>query len=184
MSGQGSQLDLIGKRYGRVLFSLALEASKEKAILKDVESLKEVIDYNRKNWMLVSNMGVKAQDQVHVISYLKQSLKLDAITENFLRVVVAKRRLNCLQGMLTQFINCYKTNHGQVDGTVTTAHPLTKTAITSLAKALDKKLGVNIDLTPQVDSKILGGAIVQVGSLMIDASLGTQLHKLRQSMKG
>jgi len=177
-------VDIIAKRYGRVLFSLALNESKEKTILKDVESIKSVIDYNRKNWMLVSNMGVKEQDQTQVIAYLKQSLKLDAITENFLHVVASKRRLNCLQGMLTQFINCYKTNHGQVDGTVTTAHPLTKTAIASLAKALDKKLGVSVDLTPHVDSKILGGAIVQVGSLMIDASLGTQLHKLRQSMKG
>ena len=67
---------------------------------------------------------------------------------------------------------------------VISAHPLSDAQIKDLEASLKKALGGKVAIAPRVDSSILGGLIVKVGSRMIDSSLRTQLQKLKFAMKG
>jgi F-type H+-transporting ATPase subunit delta len=67
---------------------------------------------------------------------------------------------------------------------VTSAHPLTKTQLTALAKGLKARVGRDVAVEAKVDPAILGGLVVKIGSQMIDSSIRTRLNSLALAMKG
>ena len=52
-----------------------------------------------------------------------------------------------------------------------------------LKETLKASVGKDVTVTPRVDSALLGGLVVKVGSRMIDSSLRTKLHNLKTAMK-
>jgi F-type H+-transporting ATPase subunit delta len=71
-----------------------------------------------------------------------------------------------------------------VVGDVTSAETLSESQLNDLKAALKSSLGRDVALSTRVDSSILGGLIVKVGSRMMDNSLKTKLQTLKIAMKG
>jgi F-type H+-transporting ATPase subunit delta len=72
---------------------------------------------------------------------------------------------------------------GSLSASAITAQELTAKQKNNLAGGLKKALGSNVKLETEVDPRLLGGLIVQVGSVMFDSSLKTQLEGLKLAMK-
>ena len=72
----------------------------------------------------------------------------------------------------------------EIAGEVTSAEPLSATQLDDLKAALKSALGQDVLLSTRVDSSLLGGLIVKVGSRMMDNSLKTKLQTLKIAMKG
>lgn len=63
-------------------------------------------------------------------------------------------------------------NHkGESRAEVTSAHPLAKTQVTALEKALKARVGRDVAVDLKVDPTVLGGLVVKIGSQMIDSSI-------------
>jgi F-type H+-transporting ATPase subunit delta len=65
---------------------------------------------------------------------------------------------------------------------VVSAAPLRAEQRERLRRALASRTGQQIELAESVDPTLLGGAIAEVGGLVIDGSLRTQLEQLRHSL--
>ena len=59
---------------------------------------------------------------------------------------------------------------------------LSSAEVEQIQKELSKNYEAKIKLAYNYDPNLLGGLIIQVGSVMIDASLKTKLQKLEQKM--
>jgi F-type H+-transporting ATPase subunit delta len=53
-----------------------------------------------------------------------------------------------------------------------------------LKDALKQAVGTDVAVDAKVDTGLLGGLIVKIGSQMVDSSLRTKLQQLRLAMKG
>jgi len=51
-------------------------------------------------------------------------------------------------------------------------------------EALKKAVGGDVSIQAKIDSGLLGGLVVKVGSRMFDSSLSTKLQQLRLAMRG
>jgi F-type H+-transporting ATPase subunit delta len=69
---------------------------------------------------------------------------------------------------------------GIVSGTLTTAAPIGDDLASRAADALTRLSGRRVQLRLRLDPEILGGAVAQVGSMVYDGSVRTQLDRLRQ----
>ena len=69
-----------------------------------------------------------------------------------------------------------------VSATLTTATPMAPELAARAAAALEKLVGRKVNLQTQIDPALLGGAVTQVGSMVYDGSLKTQLARLRRTM--
>jgi F-type H+-transporting ATPase subunit delta len=56
--------------------------------------------------------------------------------------------------------------------------------VKDIKAALKSSMGREVQLTAKIDSSLLGGLIVKVGSKMMDNSLKTKLQNLKIAMKG
>jgi F-type H+-transporting ATPase subunit delta len=71
---------------------------------------------------------------------------------------------------------------GRVRATVTTARPLDPALEARLKAALEKTSGKTVLLDKKEDPSIVGGLVTQLGDIVYDGSVRTQLQQLREQL--
>jgi F-type H+-transporting ATPase subunit delta len=176
--------DEVAKRYGGALFNLAQENKTLKAVFKGVELLRHSIQKEPQAWSHVVNPTLSLQTQRHIVESLVTSLKLGPLMKRFLMVLCHNRRLSHLNSILGEFTTLTQSASGIVEGVLETASELSKKEMDALQKSLKDQLGKHISLTQVIKENLVAGVVLRIGSMMIDASLGTRLNKLKTAMKG
>ncbi len=176
--------DEVAQRYGRVLFDLAQENKILKTVLKESALLQKCLQGEEREWSYVVNPTIPLKTQSHIIESLASSLKLGMLMKRFLSIVCQNRRLRNLTSILAEFAARAQWEEGVAEGVIETAIPLSKKEMEDLQKSLKQAIQKDISLRQDIQKNLLAGVVVRMGSIMVDASLGTQLNKLRQAMKG
>lgn len=176
--------DKVAVRYGGVLFDLAHQENAVKAILKDINTLQDFITTAPQDWVRVISPSLPLFTQHKIIERLLKVLKIGKIMSRFLRVLCQNRRLPHLKAILEEFLEQMKRAEGIREGTLQTSIELSQKEVKSLQNALAAQLGEKIHLTQDIKENLLGGVVLRIGSLMIDASTRTRLAKLHTAMKG
>ncbi|RMF02744.1 MAG: ATP synthase F1 subunit delta, partial [Alphaproteobacteria bacterium] len=108
---------------------------------------------------------------------------IKGLTANFLALVARNRRLFAVSDMLRAFRALLARHRGEVTAEVVSATKLSAAQVKALKAELKAAIGQKIQMTTQVDSALLGGLVVKIGSRMIDTSLRTKLNNLKFAMK-
>ena len=109
---------------------------------------------------------------------------INGIALNFIKLMAKNRRLPALSDAITAFAALVAESKGEVAAEVTSAEKLSEKHIKDIKAALKSSMGREVQLTSKIDSSLLGGLIVKVGSKMMDNSLKTKLQNLKIAMKG
>lgn len=184
MSGIETHHDEVAKRYGRVLFELAQENKDSKTVTKDASLLKDSLKEFPLEWSQLLNPSISLQAQTLTMEKLAIVLKLGDLMSRFLGVLCINRRLQKLNVILDDFFVRSHTANNKIEGILETPIELDQKEIEMLQTSLKKQLGKNVSLQQTIKESLLGGVVLRIGSLMIDASIRTQLNKLRYAMKG
>ncbi len=183
MSAKNSSLRHIATPYAKALYDLASEegeiASTQKALAKIAKLAKDNSYFAR----LLSSPIVGAQEKSAAIEKILQKLKLSKLGANFIRLVAENDRLIALLDMIDIFDSIVEKARGETEAEVISASPLSKKQLEQLSKNLQNKIGKTVTLRTYVDSSLIGGLIVKVGSQMIDNSLKTKLNAMKIAMK-
>lgn len=100
-----------------------------------------------------------------------------------LLVLLAERdRLVLLPDLLAAFRDRLMTHRGVVRAEVTTAAALPPDRASDIEKSLGAVTGRTVALTTRVNPDVIGGLVARVGSTVYDASVATQLEKMRQRL--
>lgn len=184
MSNAAQSSNVVASRYVGALIDLAEESKKLKDIEKDLSDLTAMVAGSADLQSLIRSPLVNVTKQNAAVEALAKKARFTTLTTNFLKVLVANRRLNILESVLNAFDAEVSNRRGQVIVTVETAQDLTAAQVKSLQATLKKETGADIALNTKVSPDILGGMIVTVGSHMIDDSVARKLERLKVSMSG
>ena len=174
----------ISGRYAVALFELADEAKALDAVESDLSELKAMTAESADMRDLVTSPLYSREQQSKGIAGVAQAAKLHALTEKFLGVLAANRRLSALGAIISSFEKLLAHHRGEVKAEVVSARKLTKKQLGDLEKKLKLAVGHDVAIDATVDESLLGGLTVQVGSRMVDDSLKTKLNNLAIAMKG
>ncbi|MHB8453332.1 MAG: F0F1 ATP synthase subunit delta [Acidiferrobacterales bacterium] len=97
---------------------------------------------------------------------------------NLVRLLQENRRIGLLPEIARQFEHLKAGAEGRVDAEVVSAFELEPAQLKTIAAALKKKLGHEINLTSTVDKLLVGGVIIRAGDLVIDGSVRGRLRAL------
>ena len=65
-----------------------------------------------------------------------------------------------------------------VEATITTASEISDESLSTIKKALETKLQQSVTIEVMMDEGLIGGAKIQIGDNMIDASIRSQINEL------
>jgi F-type H+-transporting ATPase subunit delta len=106
----------------------------------------------------------------------------DELLRNFLLVLVVKGRTGQLEDIAREFERLVAEREGIVHAELTTAVELSDEEARELLEQIEKASGRKIEATRSVDSSLIGGIVVQVGSHRLDASVRGRLERLRREL--
>ena len=99
----------------------------------------------------------------------------------FVVLVYEHKRIEHFERMLYSFIEQYRSANGIMVGKLVTAAPVVGLK-ERLQTALSEKTGVSVLLEEDVDPEILGGFVLNIDDLRVDASVEGQFRLLRREL--
>jgi len=99
-----------------------------------------------------------------------------------LELLLERDNLALLPGVVRAFGDLVDRREGIVKAKITTSVPLAGPQSADLLRRLEQATGKKIRVTFAVDPALIGGAKVQIGDRLIDASLRTQLDHLARQL--
>ena len=183
MSGRTAPATGVAGRYAAALFELAKEAGRLEAVEAELKTLQGAVDASDDLSAFLKSPVYDRDAQTKVAEAIAQKAGFDALTSNFLRLVAQNRRLFALPGIIKAFLELAAADRGEIAAEAIAAAPMNEEQVKALRHELEAKMGKAVNLETRVDPDLLGGLVVKVGSMMIDASLKTKLNRLKTVMK-
>jgi len=173
----------IARRYARALLDVASEAGSPDRVLDQLTGLARLVSGHPDLARVLENPALaKAQQRGVVEGLISASGGLDPALANLLRVMVDRGRLPFLRDVARIYRDLADVRAGRVRGKITSAVPMGEDALRKLEQALERILQRDVVLEAQVDRALIGGVAAQVGPVLFDGSLRTQLDDLRRSL--
>ncbi len=173
----------IARRYAKALFSLAVETGRVEAWAQSLEALRTAVDSSPDLRDVLSNPVYSREQRRAIVEKLAGALSLDAEPRDLLFLLGDRNRLAYLAAIVATFRDYADQHLGRLRAKVTSAVKLDEAAAQAIAEKLSQATKAKVLLDREVDPAILGGVVAQVGSLVYDGSVRTQLEDLRQQLK-
>lgn len=155
-----------------------------KVSLKDVgeeyDSFIELYDAYPKFETILSSLMVPVEEKTRIIDEISDGVS--GVFVNFLKTLARRGRMEILREIRTACRLLEDEIRGRVLVRITTAAPINETTKNNLAVSLRNLLGGEPEFLVAVDPEMIGGIIVRVGDVIYDASIATQLTKVRQDI--
>src|ERR1700749_1398213 len=101
---------------------------------------------------------------------------------NFLELLIEKGRMPEVFRIRREYDELWKKANRRLDVTVTSAIELDPSVVGKIGEEVERQTGEKVELSSEVDDGILGGIVLRVGNMVLDASIRTRLEKLRKSV--
>jgi F-type H+-transporting ATPase subunit delta len=106
----------------------------------------------------------------------------EELVRNFLRLVAEKGRIGEIEEIAREFDRLMAIEERRLNVEVTTAYKLSEEEARSLLGQIEKASGRKIEATRKVDPTLIGGFVLQAGSMRVDASVRGRLNRLREEL--
>jgi F-type H+-transporting ATPase subunit delta len=106
----------------------------------------------------------------------------DELVRNFVRLVVEKGRGGEIRDIAAEFEALVAAEEGVLDVELTTAQELSDADFDRIRTDIEKKSGRKVQASRTVDPDLIGGIVLQAGSMRLDASVRGRLERLRQQL--
>jgi F-type H+-transporting ATPase subunit delta len=184
VAGEGPIVSGMAGRYATALFDLALDLKAVDAVKADLDRFDAMLAESEDLRRLVRSPVFGAEEQQRALGVVLERAGISGLAANFLRFVASNRRLFAVSQMIRDFRKLVARWKGEVSAEVTVAEKLSDAHLNALKDALKSVTsGKSVDLNVKIDSAIIGGLMVKLGSRMVDSSLRTKLNAIRHAMK-
>jgi ATP synthase F1 delta subunit len=106
----------------------------------------------------------------------------DELLRNFLLLLVEKGRAAEVEDIAEEFDRIVARAEGVLDVELTTAVDLSEEEARALLSQIEEASGRKVEATRRVDPDLIGGIVLQAGSLRLDASVRGRLNRLRHDL--
>lgn len=106
----------------------------------------------------------------------------EPLFSNFLQLTVEKGRAGELEEIAREFERLMAREERRLTVELTTARELTEDEAGAILRQIEQASGRKVEATRSVDPSLVGGIVLQAGSLRVDASVRGRLERLRQEL--
>lgn len=172
---------LISGRYAKAFFETAKEKKLIEVFKTDIQMVLDVClkstDFN----LLLESPVVKTSKKEELLSSIFEG-KINKLSMNFLLLIVKNKREIHIPGISWNFLALVRKDQNIKSATLITATQMTTATLGEIGKILEKQLKGKVELSSQVDAEILGGLVLRIDDKQYDASVATQISKIKQKL--
>lgn len=164
--------------YAQALMSVARSNNLMEPFGEDARTLTNLLRESEQFRNFLANPFVSISDKKAVLGRVVGD-NVNPYMRNFLMLLVDRRRIILLEGICQQYLALLRQLNQTVLAEVTSAIELSEEQKQAVRdKVISMTNAREVELETKIDRSLIGGAIVKVGSQVIDASIRGQLRRL------
>jgi F-type H+-transporting ATPase subunit delta len=176
-------LSALAQRYAAALADAAQERKAGETLKRELAEFTGLVAGSAELRNLLASPAVARETKQDVVRKLIERLKLSAELRNFVFVLIDQDRTAMLEEIRTAFEAELNQRMGIVEAQVISARELSAEERKRLGRALERVTGKKIEARFHLDTKLIGGTTVKIGSTVYDGSVRQQLNRLRAQLE-
>lgn len=173
----------LARRYARALFAVTEDHGVSDRVAAEFRQFLGILGSNPNLGAFLGTPNVPSADKERVLRSILDGLVHQSL-EEFLILLRQKSRFVLVHEVGAEFRKLLDAARNVVQARVTTAVSLTTEERQQVQAALEKRTGHTIELEEDVDPAVIGGAVVVLGSQIIDDTVRHHLQALREELGG
>ena len=109
-------------------------------------------------------------------------MNFNKIIKNFFSILIIKKRIFFLDNIIEEFLKLISHKKGEISANLISSKRIDDKTILDIEKEISANIKSSIKLKSKVDETLIGGVVIQIGSLMIDTSIKNKLAKYKKAM--
>ena len=174
--------DTSANRYSLALYELASESNTLSKIEENSHAFLKLISNSKDFNNFIKDPTVTRDSLNQVVEKITDNFSLEILFKNFLSFLISKRRFFYVKQILKNFNEICSEKRGELKAEIKSAKNLTKDEINMITQELSNNFKSEIKLNYTHDQSLIGGLVVQIGSIMIDTSIKKKLQQLETRM--
>ena len=171
-------------RYSLALYELADEMKILNQVEKNSLAFLNLISNSKDFDNLVKDPTINQNILNKVVSKISENFKLETVFKNFLNFLILKRRFFYIEKILSVFNEICSEKRGELKAEIVSSKELSQDEINKITEELSNNFKSKIKLNYKYNQGLIGGLVVQVGSVMIDTSIKNKLQQIENKMIG
>jgi len=173
-------MEEVAQVYARSLFEVAKEHDRLDEIREQLDQFAGALDEHRQMAVFFFSPYFSSEDKK---SALERAIEgADAIFMNFLEALVEGRRMPAIFRIRAEFERLWDHENKRLPVQITSAVPLDEKTVRSIGDRISEQTGQTVELSSSVDPDLIGGIVLRVGNVILDASIRNRLNQLRKSV--
>jgi len=182
LSLKSTFLNSTSRSYALSLYELAKESSELNKVENGMNGLKTLLSNSSDFKEMILNPTVTKEEKNKVITKIVDQYSFCRTLKKFLGFLTIKNRLFFLNQIIDSFLNIISSNKGELKAKLLSSKELSKAEIEKIRNELSKDFQSPINIDYKYDPDLIGGLVIQIGSVMVDTSIKTKLGQLQKSM--
>ncbi|MAW77504.1 MAG: ATP synthase F1 subunit delta [Planctomycetes bacterium] len=175
------QRNPVAQAYAGALLAVAMEKGEADLYRDQLVAISTTVEGDAQIQVFLESPKIRRSDKKAALEKALSG-QVSVAVLNLILILIDRGR----QGLIEDIAHAYQDRMdvlaGRVNATITSATKLSSAIRKALVGAIAKKLDKEVVSTEQVDPDLLAGLTIQVGDLVVDGSLRTQLRKVRQEV--
>ncbi|RIH64032.1 ATP synthase F1 subunit delta [Mariniphaga sediminis] len=168
-------------RYAKAIFSLAKQNDLLASLKTDMELISNVCRQSVDFDLLLKSPVVKSSEKIRLTKLIFGE-KIDSLSLDFLELVMRNKREAFIPFICRNVLTLIRKEKNIKTAVLTTVSDMDEATIRKAEKILETELGSKVELSTKVNPRMIGGVILRIDDRQYDASIATQLKKMKQEL--
>jgi F-type H+-transporting ATPase subunit delta len=173
-------MEEIARVYAEALFGVARDKGKLDAIREQLGEFADAVDSDRGLQVFFFSPYFSSAEKRDGIARAVSGAEPELV--NFLGLLVEKHRMPAIFRIRGRFDELWAEENKQLEVRLTSAVEHDPAIVKRVGAEIERQTDRKVQLESEVDENILGGLVLRVGDMVLDASVRSKLERLRKEV--
>jgi ATP synthase F1 delta subunit len=173
-------MEEVAQVYARALFEVAKEHDRLDEIHEELDMFASALDEYRQMAVFFFSPYFSSDQKKDA---LKRAVEgADPLFMNFLEALIERNRMPVIFRIRSEFEELWDAEKKLLPVQITSAVPLDEKTIKGIGDRISERTGQSVELSSSVNPDLIGGIVLRVGNVILDASIRNRLDQLRRTV--
>ncbi len=173
-------MEQIAEVYARALFEVAKERDELDVVREQLGQFSDALNENRDLAVFFFSPYFSGAEKKDALRRAVEGAEPTFL--NFLEALIERHRMPVIFRVRTRFESMWDEENKLLPVEVTSAVELDEATVNHIVERIGEQAERTIELTSVVDPEIIGGIVLRVGNVVLDASIKNRLEQLRKQV--
>jgi F-type H+-transporting ATPase subunit delta len=170
----------VAQVYARALFEVAMEHDRLDELHDELDQFAGALNDHRQMAVFFFSPYFSTDEKKGA---LKRAIEgADPLFMNFLEALIERNRMPVVFRIRSEFEQLWDEEKKLLPVEITSAVALDEKTVQSIGDRISERTGQKVELTSRVDPDLIGGIVLRVGNVILDASIRNRLNQLRRTV--